>query len=383
MPEPSDSLSLPPEIWDAIIDQLQYDKRSLLRASLACRALYPRTRVHLFSRAVLSTESSCIRLAKLISLSPKLALLFKTLSIAITKGNDPDSRVYEALTVIESLVNLTQLTLTGGDWSQMPDTVVSSLQSYSYRSLVVNPFFSFRAIGEICSLLQNSPDLQWASFRCKSNFTEECHLNHSLHRIPAPVRLQIDDMASSVPFETFLKLATSSRACPFSFRNVHTLSIALSGQSRILRQLLNQYLVLLGTSLKFLHVNHTPGFLYTSSETLDVSSVEKIEVRIMKGDPNSFGRDSQVFEWWISNLSVVKECCAIRSIVFKIVATGPPYLERHPAFNWDNLWMRLDECLASYKMASLESLSITFHPPPEGKFPLLKQLDREVILNAT
>ncbi|KAK0222590.1 hypothetical protein EDD85DRAFT_260518 [Armillaria nabsnona] len=396
----SDSLGFPPEIWDAIIDRLQYDRRSLLRASLACRALYPRTRVHLFSRAVLSTESSCIRLAKLIALSPKLALLFKSLSIAITKGNDPDARVYRALTVIESLVNLTQLTLTGGDWSRMPVTVVSSLQSYSYRSLVVNPFFNFSAIGEICSLLKNSPDLQWASFRCKGNFTEECHLSHSLHRIPAPVRLQIDDTASSVPFETFLKLATSSRSCPFSFRNVRTLSIALSGQSLILRQLLNQYLVLLGTSLKLLHVSHTPGmyrlfkmnillltrsigFLYTSSETLDVSSVEKIEVRIMKGDPNSFGRDSEAFEWWISNLSAVKECCAIRSIIFKVIATGPPYLERHPAFNWDNLWTRLDECLASYKMALLENLSVTFHPLPEGKFPLLKQLGREVILNAT
>ncbi|KAK0234197.1 hypothetical protein IW262DRAFT_1452734 [Armillaria fumosa] len=300
----SDSSCLPPEICDAIIDQLQYDKRSLLRAPVVCRALYPRTRVHLFSRAVLSSESSCIRLAKLIALSPELALLFKSLSIAITKGNDPDSesRVYGALTVIESLVNLTQLTLTAGDWSRMPDTVVSSFQSYSYRSLVVNPFFSFRTIGEMCSLLQNSPDLQWASFRCKGNFTEECHLNHSLHRIPAPVRLQIDDTASSVPFETFLKLATSSRPCPFSFRNVHTLSIALSGQSRILRQLLNQYLVLLGTSLKLLHVNHTPGFLYTSSETIDVSSVETIEVRIMKGDWDSFDRDSQAFEWWISNL---------------------------------------------------------------------------------
>ncbi|PBK93482.1 hypothetical protein ARMGADRAFT_1030109 [Armillaria gallica] len=167
------------------------------------------------------------------------------------------------------------------------------------------------------------------------------------------------------------------------FRNVHTLSIALSGQSRILRQLLNQYLVLLGTSLKFLHVNHTPGFLYTSSEMLYVSSIEKIEVRIMKGDPNSFGQDSEAFEWWISNLSAVKEPCAIRSIIFKIVATGPPYLERHPAFNWDNLWTRLDECLASYKMASLKNLSITFHLPPEGKFPLLKQLGREVVMNAT
>ncbi len=135
--------------------------------------------------------------------------------------------------------------------------------------------------------------------------------------------------------------------------------------------------------MNILVLTRSIGFLYTSSETLDVSSVEKIEVRIMKGDPNSFGRDSQAFEWWISNLSAVKERCAIRSLAFKIVATGPPYLERHPAFNWDTLWTRLDECLASYKMASLESLSITFHPPPEGRFPLLKQLGHEVILNAT
>ncbi|KAK0431252.1 hypothetical protein EV421DRAFT_2024655, partial [Armillaria borealis] len=175
------------EICDAIIDQLQGDKRSLLRASLTCRALYPRTGVHLFSRVVLSTESSCIRLAKLTSLSPKFALLFKSLGISAARIGPID---YRPFTVIESLVNLKHLTLSAY-------TRLSTLE-------------------------------QWASFWFKGNFTEECHLDHSLHRIPAPVALHIGEADPTFPIETLLKLAH-----------------------------LNQYLVLVGTSLNLLHVNHS------------------------------------------------------------------------------------------------------------------------------
>ncbi|PBK59297.1 hypothetical protein ARMSODRAFT_802167 [Armillaria solidipes] len=393
MPHSRDSSGLPPEIYDAIIDELQDDKRSLLQVSLTCRALCPRTRVHLFSSVALYNESSCSRLRELIALSPNLAPHFKSLCISITSVDDQDPRAYEAFTVIKSLVNLTQLTLAGGDWSQLPDTVVSSLQSHSYRSLEVYASFCFRAIGNICSLVQNSPDLQRATFACDNDFTEDCHLNHSLHRTSAPVELHISDFAgSSVAAKTLLKMATSFRSCPFSFRNIHTLSVAFSGQSRVVRQRLSQYLVLLGTSLSYLHVSHTvPVIQYTSSETLDVSSLEKITVRLPRSDPTLFGRGSQIFEWWISNLSAVTERCAIRSIIFTIVSQWPE-MERHPVLDWEDLWTRLDECLASYKMASLERVAITFQPRPaewetykirmEGKFPLLKQLGREVLLNA-
>ncbi|PBK93520.1 hypothetical protein ARMGADRAFT_126878 [Armillaria gallica] len=186
-------------------------------------------------------------------------------------------------------------------------------------------------------------------------------------------------------------MATSFGSCPFSFRNVHILSVTFSGLSYVFRQHLSQYLVLLGTSLKYVHLSHTIPFVpYTSSETLDVLSVEKISVRL----PTTYFQDrgSQIFEWWISNLSAASEGSAIRSIVFTIVSQRPE-LERHAALDWEDLWARLDDCLASYKMSSLERVAITFQPRPvewetykirmEGKFPLLKQLGREVLLNAT
>ncbi|KAK0234217.1 hypothetical protein IW262DRAFT_1506349 [Armillaria fumosa] len=238
MSEPS-HLSFPQEICDTIIDLLRYDRRSLLPVSLTCRAFYPRTRVYLFSHATLSTESSCIRLARLISLSPKLALLFKSLKI---NAASHDSIDYRPFSVIKSLVNLKHLTLSGGDWSRIPDTVVTSLQSHSYRTFRICPSFKFRSIGEICLLLQSSPHLRWVSFWFKRTFMEECHLDHSLHRTPAPATLHIGEADPTFPIETLLKLAATSRPYPFSFRNVRTLNIILSSRNAMLRQHLNQYL---------------------------------------------------------------------------------------------------------------------------------------------
>ncbi|KAK0432516.1 hypothetical protein EV421DRAFT_1499938 [Armillaria borealis] len=187
---------LPPEILDTIIDELQDDKNSLLQASLACRAFYPRTRVYLFFFASLSITSNCDRLRELITLSPKLALHFKYLKISLlccpmTRPPDP---VYRTLAVIESLVNVTHLSLCTGDWRYMPDSVVSSLQSHSYRSLEIGHHFRFRSIGEICSLLKNSPDLQQAHITCQTSIiTEGCNVDHSLHRSPVPVTVHIND----------------------------------------------------------------------------------------------------------------------------------------------------------------------------------------------
>ncbi|KAK0234195.1 hypothetical protein IW262DRAFT_138413 [Armillaria fumosa] len=351
MPHGHDSSGLPPEIYDAIIDELWGYKRSLIRVSLTCRALCPRTRVHLFSHVSLHNKYSCSRFRKLIDLSPNLAFHFKSLRIELMGADGQDPRVYGALVVIKSLVNLSRLTLAGGDWSQLPDTVVSSLQSHSYRSLDVCAPFYFRAIGNIWSLVQNSPDLQRATFGCYDGFTGDYHLNHSLHHTSVPVRLHINDyVGSSLATETLLEMATSLRSCPFSFRNIHTLSIAIYGQSRIVRQRLSQYLVLRGTSLSYIHVSHTvPVIQYTSSETLDVSSLKEIAVRLPRSDPTLFGRGSQIFEWWLSNLSAVMERCAIRSVIFTIVLQRPD-LGRHPVLDWEDLWTRLVECLASYKI---------------------------------
>ncbi|KAK0432508.1 hypothetical protein EV421DRAFT_1910885 [Armillaria borealis] len=184
MLEHSDPPCLPPEILDAIVDELWNDKKSLKQAPLACKSLCLRTRVHLFSAVKLGSVCSD-RLRELLTLSPKLALHFKSLEI-IAPINDPPEAptVYGELRIVESLVNITHLSLVMGDWRHMPDTVVASLQSRSYHTLNIGVYFIFRSVGEICSFVKNSPGLQHVDVACIDALTEECSLDHSLH--PAP-----------------------------------------------------------------------------------------------------------------------------------------------------------------------------------------------------
>ncbi|SJL18351.1 uncharacterized protein ARMOST_21938 [Armillaria ostoyae] len=375
MLEPS---RLPPEILDAIIDELQNDKQSLLQASLACKAICPRTRVHLFSIASLSSQSDCDRLLKLITLSPKLALHFKSLNIMMIQLQDIHETLaaYGGLTVIESLVNVTRLSLLMGDWRHVPDTVVSSLQSRSYRTLAIGMSFEFRSVGEICPLVKNSPGLQQVSLTCGNALTEECGLDHSLHCIPTPIVLQVIDTP-----------------CPFSFRNIHTFNISLPDDSGTVSRHLYRYLALSDTALKRLYVmHHVSGSLNASSRTLHITSIEKITVKVVRTSRVHYGLLFRVFEWWISNLSAVDEHCAIRSITFKVMLDLPVFQEEHPALEWEDLWMRLDGCLASYKIASLERVAITFEPRVltwdtlkarmEQNFLGLKRLGCELVLDA-
>ncbi|PBK59318.1 hypothetical protein ARMSODRAFT_802658 [Armillaria solidipes] len=221
---------LPLEILDAIIDELQRDKKSLLQASLACRAFYPRTRVYLFYAVTLHSKSCCDRLRALFTLSPKLASHFKSLEINYVFPTPEDCG---ALTVVESLVNVTHLSLSMGDWRDMPDSVVSSLQSHSYRSLVIGRDFGFRTIGEICSLVKNSPNLKQVDISAHSHYgiTEECNLDHSLHSSPAPVAARICDFLSHSA-GIVMKSVFSSGPCPFSPSNIHTLLLVLPDPAR-------------------------------------------------------------------------------------------------------------------------------------------------------
>ncbi|SJK98748.1 uncharacterized protein ARMOST_02017 [Armillaria ostoyae] len=170
--------------------------------------------------------------------------------------------------------------------------------------------------------------------------------------------------------------------------------------------LLDQLNSTLGTSIIslmpiFLHIYPARAvlssiFMSTMSDQsgkLHVSGVERISVTIFQLLIVQSGgaQASQMFEWWISNLSAVNEHCAIRSIAFTIVVYDPKRQEGHHASDWEDLWTRMDGCLTSSKMASLECLTITFNPQPagwdtlkarmEGNFQGLKRLGREVILD--
>ncbi len=160
---------------------------------------------------------------------------------------------YGGLTVIESLVNVTRLSLLMGDWRHMPDTVVSSLQSRSYRTVAIGMSFEFRSVGEICSLVKNSPGLQQVSLTCGNALTEECGLGPFPSLCPRSHRVAGYEFA--LPLDsvgTLMKWA--STPCPFPFRNIHTLNISLPDDSGTVSRHLYRYLALLDTALKRLYV---------------------------------------------------------------------------------------------------------------------------------
>ncbi len=257
-------LDLPSEILDAIIDELQDDKKSLLQASLACRAFYPRTRVYLFHVVRLYSKSCCDRLRALFTLSPNLAPHFKSLQIDYMR---PTPEHCGALTVIESLINISHLSLGMGDWRALPDFVVSSLQSHSYHSLVICADFKFRTIGEICSLVKNSPYLKIVDISTPPHcgITEECNLDHSLYSAPAPVAVRITEFLTESA-GIIQKSVLSSGPCPFSGNNIHTLAITLPDVDATVHRLpqgLNQYLARSHSSLKRLRVTHPLSRWYT------------------------------------------------------------------------------------------------------------------------
>ncbi|KAK0234186.1 hypothetical protein IW262DRAFT_138146 [Armillaria fumosa] len=365
---------LPPELCDAIIDELREDKKSLLQISLTCRALCPRTRVHLFHAVTLSGKSCCDRLRALITLSPKLALHFKSLRIDWRIRNWNRNRYhpedYEPLTVIESLVGITDLYLALNDWGRVPDAVASSLQSCSYRSFGVGGNCNFTSMGEICSLLQNSPDLEQVSFTCKNTPPMLCDLDHSLHGTPAPSTLCImdyQDTSVSAERPSLLKLPISSHPCPFSFCNIRTLTVCLYGPSTMFLEDLRKYLALPSTYLKHFCVIHgfRPEWSHRRSPltSLDVSDIESVEIRVSQERSVFLGPGtSDILQWWISNFSSMNKRSVIRSLTFtNFTKISFQTKEGRSSFHQEDLWMRLDDCLTSYKMGSLECLAITFN----------------------
>ncbi|KAK0211338.1 hypothetical protein DFS33DRAFT_1271160 [Desarmillaria ectypa] len=105
---------LPQELFDAIVDKLQYDRKSLMACSLAFRAFLPRTRFHLFRKIVLN-ETFSQKFHKLVVSSPNIPRNVTDLTFF---GDAFKERLI--LPVIHSLVNLSTLSLQDMDFDDVP-----------------------------------------------------------------------------------------------------------------------------------------------------------------------------------------------------------------------------------------------------------------------
>ncbi|SJL07053.1 uncharacterized protein ARMOST_10396 [Armillaria ostoyae] len=386
----SNQREFPPEILDTIVDELKGNKRALIQLSLVCRDLYPRTRIYLFYSVSLSTKADCDRLRALLTLSPKLAIHFKSLRISCREFLL--SADHESLTVIEPLINITSLSLESIGFlfpkREFCQSVWDSLCSHSYHSIQISSW-CFARMDEFCGLMYESPNL----YRIETllvtypepQFSPQYPRDHSTR---SPVELVIDDISENP--EVVLGSAISLFPCPYSFRSVRFLKIRLSCRSPVFLQRLDHFLTLPTTSLKNLYIRHCFGPDETpTTVNLNVSRAENVGIRISNHQPNISVR----FDWWIANFKQVDHHNSIHTITF-VISESNTEDEASPLASirsMETCWSQLDECLASPRLASLTHVAIIFEGPPlpeweeakmllEGKFTRLKQLDRELVL---
>ncbi|PBK93472.1 hypothetical protein ARMGADRAFT_1012360 [Armillaria gallica] len=385
----SNQREFPPEILDAIVDELKGNKRALIQMSLVCRDLYPRTRIHLFHSVSLSTKADCDRLRALLTLSPKLAIHFKYLRISCREFLL--SADHESLTVIEPLINITSLSLESIGFlfpkREFCQSVWDILCSNSYHSIQISSW-CFARMDEFCGLMYESPNLRRIETLLvkypEPQFSPQHPCDHSTR---SPVELVIDDISEKP--EVVLGSAISLFPCPYSFRSVRFLKIRLSCRNPVFLQRLDHFLTLPTTSLKNLYIRHWfgPGETPTTVN-LNVSRVENVGIRI-SNHPSTI---SARFDWWIANFKEVDHHNSIQTITFVISESDTENeaslldsIRRMEAF-----WSELDECLASPRLALLTRAAIIFEGPPlqeweeakmliEGEFTRLKQLGRELV----
>ncbi|KAK0438519.1 uncharacterized protein EV420DRAFT_1209022 [Desarmillaria tabescens] len=242
----------PQEIFDAIIDQLKDDTDTLKEISLASTILSPRTRVHLFSSANLASKTDCARLRKLITQSPHLARYFTSLTFEFHSRSVARSLPAK---ILRKLVNLRELTLTLGDFSNLRPSVISALGARSYTSLALI-LIDFDSVTDICSLTHNSPSLKTMHIVAPRFFGPDVPCDHE-DVVPSPTSLSITDTESDAG--TILGSILSPRQCPISMERIDTLLILISHTNPALIEQLNHFLdeMRVERALTSFHVTHT------------------------------------------------------------------------------------------------------------------------------
>ncbi|PBK82524.1 hypothetical protein ARMGADRAFT_732098 [Armillaria gallica] len=342
----------PPEIFHAIIDELKDDTIALKQISLVSKGLSPRTRVHLFSSANISSKADCDRLRKLITYSPGIAHYFTALSFEFRSRTIARSLPAK---ILNTLVNLSKLTLSLGDFSNLRPSVIFALAARSYKHLAFI-LVDFDSVSDICALTRNSASMKSMSIVAPRFFGTPVPCDHE-GIVPSPTFLGINDGESDAG--VVLVSILSPRECPISLKRVENLVILISHTNPAFVQQLNYFLIQIHAEqpLPSLDVTHTTTV--TPTETLHISRVKTLMIDISKY--NESDQPKSILSWWITAFRATDADAALEAVSLKIDVKDIPSLSGP---DHGDLWKQMDDALRGIR--SLRTLEIVFYNvPPE------------------
>ncbi|KAK0463307.1 hypothetical protein IW261DRAFT_158827 [Armillaria novae-zelandiae] len=175
--------SLPPEIIDAIIDELKDYTYDLKSCSLTCRSFVSQTRVHLFTSIELSSSRRCQQFMIMRSSSPYDHLSAHIWSLTINlRRSDLTSRH-----LLDAITNLTvhHITLEHLNWgkltSDMQGVLSTSFPQLRSISLIHAIFPNYPAV---CRFMSGFPELKDLSLSDAHVLKTSDHMGHEHRSVP-------------------------------------------------------------------------------------------------------------------------------------------------------------------------------------------------------
>lgn len=365
---------LPPELFDAVVDELESDRNALKTCSLVSRVLRPRAQAHLFREISLESPNWCKKFHHIASTSPSLPFVVHSLRLVTF----PRQWVSEEPTlplVLKRMVNLRHLQMFFVEWQSLPslESALRSLRNLTALTLS-NVFFEnclafFAMLGLIPGMRQLT--LRGVFFKglplphdTLSSDTQRVHL-HTLRIVStqysedASRNILISFLHPSSPISlTELK---DFQITPFLTSDIETVRAVLSASVDSLNHLSLDAFVQSHVVDEFtaicepLHVHHIPSI---SLELCDKVSIQK------------------QLKWWTEGFNIRAEVYALRVISITIRLDEISSIES-PAFTDVTIWEALDTALTRREMALLQGVEFIFDiGPASNRKTLARDLDK-------
>ncbi|PBK63937.1 hypothetical protein ARMSODRAFT_521820 [Armillaria solidipes] len=346
--------SLPQELVDIIVNNLEGDIPTLKSCSLVCRKLSSRCPALLFKRCRLHSGSEC---NTLLGFSESTLRCIKTLCIpsfftssSLEVLNHPSfHRLVASLGPLELEVHSDLLS-----WSQLNESARKTLSDHPFRCIYIESS-SFQSIGDICSLLRSSHHLERLILPTLK-----------IEETSVPQWAQIGPSVSHLTVtsgEERLRLFQSilATSCPISVNNLRVLDVNISHAEDL--GLLREVLAMTEV-LQELKVSHE--FLKSKAELLpaadlNLASVESLTVKMSDYQelecPIVY---PALFRWWCEVWANTR-ATSIDELVIR--ATLDRYAVT-PEFD-TTLWSQIARTLSSPPWETLSTLTIVIYTPHE------------------
>ncbi|KAK0239445.1 hypothetical protein EDD85DRAFT_821906 [Armillaria nabsnona] len=335
---------IPQEIIDSIIDLLEGAK-TLQACSLASRAFYPRTRIHLFRQISLlpprnqSPDVLEARFLPILMSAPHLAPCVKTVFVSTLTFTSPSGQ--QILPLLSHLETIVISNLSNFPWKDFAVDICSNIPAKRVKLSNVE----FKGPEQLYALLGHFPLAKDLTLRAVS-FQNPLDPSNSSSVLDLE-KLTLADGPMPHFLSSFYDI-DNLRVCP-SLRELRISVLWFEDYLDIL------YISHACPTLRVLHVISLQDMIFWKPiPPLGLSYIEELRFGIcVQASPR--WSDVRAIQWWVDSFADVEDVAPLRKVTLEIRGNIVHGSDK------EDLWSELDRAATRPQFSSLQTFTIIFH----------------------